>query len=168
MSETPQQYQARILALGDAQDPWSVLRSTAARLREVIDRNAATVIDRRPAPHRWSIREIIAHLSDAEVVFAYRVRIMIATPGATIHAFDQNEWAAGMQYDRVDPAGAVDRFAVLRRGNLELIERLPDLEAAYGMHEERGRESAALFVRLYAGHDRNHLNQIDAILNGTR
>ena len=73
-----------------------------------------------------------------------------------------------MQYDRVDAAGAVDRFEVLRRGNLELIERLPDREAAYGIHEERGRESAALFVRLYAGHDRNHLNQIDAILNGTR
>lgn len=168
MSETPQQYQARILALGDAQDPWSVVRSTAARLREVIDRHPPEAIARRPGPGMWSVREIIAHLADAEVVFAYRVRIMIATPGATIHAFDQNEWAAGMHYDRIDPAGAVDRFEVLRRGNLELVERLPDPEAAFGIHEERGRESAGLFVRLYAGHDRNHLAQIEAILNGTR
>lgn len=168
MPETPQQYQARILSLGDAQDPWTVLRSTAARLREVVDRHPAELIAQRPGAGQWSIQEIIAHLADAEIVFAYRLRIMVATPGATIHAFDQNEWAAGVQYDRVDPASAVDQFEILRRHNLDLIERLPDPEAAYGIHEERGRESAALFVRLYAGHDRNHLAQIDAILNGTR
>ena len=168
MSETPQQYQSRLLALGDAQDPWAVLRSTPARLRAVIEGHPADLIARPPGPGKWSIREIIAHLADAEVVFAYRVRIMIATPGAVIHAFDQNQWAVGMHYDRIDPVSAVDRFEVLRRGNLELVERLPDPEAAYGLHEERGHESAALFIRLYAGHDRNHLAQIDAILNGTR
>ena len=165
MSESPQQYQARILSLGDHGNPLAVLASTSSKLRAMAARDAPEVLSRRPAPGQWSAHEIIVHLADAEVAFAYRLRMMISTPGVAIQAFDQNAWASSMQYERLDLAAALDRFDALRCSNLELIANLEDPDKAYGIHEERGRESAALFVRLYAGHDINHLTRIREILD---
>jgi len=164
VTETPQQYQTRILALGDRGDPLTVLSSTAERLRAATRGRPADVLSRRPAPGRWSVHEIVVHLADAEVVFAYRLRMMIAAPGVRLQAFDQDGWANSMQYGRLDLAGALDRFDTLRRSNLELIANLKAPEQAFGLHAERGREDAALLLRLYAGHDLNHLTRIEAMV----
>ena len=164
MPESPQQYQARMLSLGDRGNPLAVLSSTASTLRAAVAAHTPATLAQRPAPEQWSVHEIIVHLADAEVAFAYRLRMMISAPGVRIQAFDQNAWASSMQYARLDLELALDRFDALRRSNLELLANLADPGQAYGIHEERGREDAALFVRLYAGHDINHLTRIEKIL----
>src|SRR5688572_20752965 len=100
MPETPQQYTARILSNVDEQDPWDVLGSTATRLRQLIAGFDESTLARKPAPQRWSVREILAHLADCEVVMGWRLRSVLATNGVTLQPFDQDRWAAVFKYDR--------------------------------------------------------------------
>jgi hypothetical protein len=164
-AETPAEYTRRILGYAEGKDAWAILETTAGRLREVVGSTSDAVLRRRPAPGRWSPAEIMAHLADSELVGSYRFRTIIAHNGADIQAYDQDEWAASLAYEQIDPAESVDLFEATRTANLRLLRRIdPRLHENYGMHAERGRESVSHMIRLYAGHDLNHLAQIDALV----
>jgi hypothetical protein len=165
MSETPQQYTERILShVGDA-DPWEVLTSTAPRLRQLVAGRTQNDLVRKPGPGRWSVRELLAHLADCEVVAGWRLRSILASSGATLQPFDQNRWAEVFKYEETPTSESLDLFEVSRRGNVRLLRAVdPALFENFGMHEERGRESVAHLIRLYAGHDLNHLRQIAGLL----
>jgi hypothetical protein len=80
-------------------------------------------------------------------------------------AVDQDDWASSGLYQRRDLRTALAMFRSLRRANLELLRAIPRKRwNNYGLHSERGKETIAHIVRLYAGHDLNHLNQIRRIL----
>ncbi|MDQ3998467.1 MAG: DinB family protein [Gemmatimonadota bacterium] len=163
--ETPAEYTRRIVGYAEGKDPFTILETTAGRLRRIVRDTAAEVLRRRPAPGRWSPVEIIAHLADAEIVVSYRLRLILAHNGIDVQAFDQNEWATNLSYETVDPRESVDLFEATRTANLRLLRRVdPRLYENYGMHNERGRESVSHMIRLYAGHDLNHLAQIEAIV----
>jgi hypothetical protein len=120
----------------------------------------------RPAPEKWSANEIVAHLADAEIVIGYRLRLVLGSPGAAIVAYDQDSWVVSGHYEERGPQKSVDQFRVLRAANLFLLKSLkPEQWKHYGMHSERGQESIEHMVRLYAGHDINHLQQIEKILS---
>jgi hypothetical protein len=124
---------------------------------------------RRPAPGKWSIAEIVAHLADAEIVIAWRLRQILSVNGTPLQAYDQDLWASTFDYAHRDPRQSLESFRVLREGNLALLKTVPRaMWENYGMHQERGRESVEHFVRMVAGHDLNHLRQVEAILNGKR
>ena len=166
-TETPQEYTRRILSYTEGKDALGVLQSTADRLRTIVRTNAAAALRRKPAPGRWSPVEIMAHLADAEIVFSYRLRMIVARNGVAIQAFDQNEWAANLRYDAIDPEESVELFDATRRANLSLLRRIdPSRHENYGMHSERGRETVSHLIRLYAGHDLNHLGQLERMLSG--
>jgi hypothetical protein len=163
--ETPQEYTQRILGNLGSQEPLEVLRTTAGRLRAFVRETPAEVLCRAPGPGRWSAVQIIAHLADSEIVGSWRLRLILAHNGATLQPFDQDEWAEGLQYDQADPEESVELFDVTRRANLRLLDRVdPTRRAHFGMHAERGRESIEHLLRLYAGHDLNHLRQIERII----
>ncbi len=164
-AETPAEYTRRILDYLEDKDPFSVLEATPGRLRQILLNTSPEALRRRPAPGRWSPAEIMAHLADAEIVGSYRLRMVIAHNGVPIQAFDQDEWAANLTYDTADPAESVDLFEATRRANLRLLRRVDArLHENYGMHSERGRETVAHLIRLYAGHDLNHLGQIEVMV----
>jgi hypothetical protein len=165
MSETPQQYTQRILSnVGDA-DPWKVLASTAARLRQLVEGRSEDVLRRKPAPDRWSVTEILAHLADCEVVTGWRLRSILASSGTTLQPFDQNRWAEVFTYEQAPTGESLDLFEANRRANLRVLRGVdPALFENFGMHEERGRESVSHLIRLYAGHDLNHVRQVEALL----
>jgi hypothetical protein len=81
MSETPQQYTNRILGYLAGQDPISVLKGTPATLDRVLDSVPPTVLNQHPAPGKWSVGEILAHLADAELVVGFRMRFILGAPG---------------------------------------------------------------------------------------
>ena len=165
MNETPQQYTQRLLGYVEGKDSRLVLAETPATLQRLIAGVPADTLRMRPATDRWSIAEIVAHLADAEIVGAFRLRFILAAPGAAIVAYDQNQWAVSGHYEQRDPGQSVEQFRVVREGNLALLDLLqPAQWQHYGMHAERGRESIAHIVRMYAGHDINHLQQIEKIL----
>ncbi|MGH9804787.1 MAG: DinB family protein [Candidatus Acidiferrales bacterium] len=167
MAETAKQYVGRILAYIGKQKPVSVLKSTPARLERVLRGVPAKKLRRRPAPGKWSIAEIVLHLADSEMILGYRYRTILAKNRARIVAVNQDDWAASGLYQRRDLRAALEMFRAVRRANLELLGAIPRKQwSNYGLHSERGKESLAHIVQLYAGHDLNHLLQIQRILKG--
>jgi DinB superfamily len=165
MNETPQQYTERILGHVEGKDPLAVQAATAKKLARLIEGVPAARLRQRPAPDKWSVSEILAHLADGEIVGAFRLRLILGAPGSPIVAYDQDAWVTSGHYDTRDPRKSVDQFRVLREANLALLESItPDQWKQYGVHSERGTESIEHIVRMFAGHDLNHLRQIESIL----
>lgn len=165
MSETPQQYTQRILGNVEGKQPLVVQAATARRLERLIKGVSTARLCKRPAPEKWSVSEIVAHLADGEIVGGFRMRLILGAPGTPIVAYDQDQWATSGHYDKRDPRKSVEQFRVLREGNLALLRSVtPEQWKHYGMHAERGRESIEHIVRMFAGHDINHLRQIEKIL----
>jgi uncharacterized damage-inducible protein DinB len=164
MQETPQQYIQRILGYIDGKDPLRVQQETAKKLQALIKPLNKKQLMQPPEPGRWSIAEILAHLADAELVGGWRMRLIVGHNGVPIQAFDQNVWAETFGYAQRDPAASLETFRVLRESNLSMLESLPkNLWENYGMHEERGKETITHIVRMFAGHDLNHLKQVENV-----
>ena len=168
MNEKPQQYTQRILGYVEGQDPLAVQAATAGTLDRLIRGVSPAVLRTRPAPEKWSVSEIVAHLADGEIVGAFRMRLILGAPGTPIVAYDQDKWVTSGHYDKRDPRKSLEQFRVLREGNLALLKSLePQQWKHYGMHSERGQESIEHIVRMFAGHDINHIQQIEKILTRT-
>lgn len=169
MNETPQQYTQRMLGNVENKDPLAVQRQTAGKLARLIRGLSKKQLTRKPAPDKWSVAEILAHLVDAEIVGSWRMRHIIGNSGQPIQPFDQDAWASSFQYAKRDASKSLEVFRVLRENNLAMLKALPkELWENYGMHQERGKESVAHIIRMYAGHDLNHLAQIEKIVKANR
>jgi hypothetical protein len=165
MTETQQQYKARILSYLAQRDPMPLLATAPQRLSALVSGLSDPVLNSRPAPSKWSIREIVAHLADDELVGAYRIRLILSAPATEIQAFDQDVWAETGRYASSDLGLSLSLFRDLRLANLSLLRTLREEEwARFGVHAERGRESIRDIAAYYAGHDLNHFMQIEAIL----
>jgi hypothetical protein len=165
MSETPQEYTKRILGYLNGKEPLTILAATPARLAELTRGRPASEFGRQPAPGRWCVSEILAHLADVEMVIGYRVRMILSKPGTAIQAFDQDEWAKLSRYVSVPAAQSLERQRVQRESTVTLLKALlPEQWEHYGMHAERGKETVSRVVEMAAGHDINHLRQIEKIL----
>lgn len=165
MNETPGQYTKRIVGYVQDGEPLVVQAETAKKLERLIKGVSLAKLRRRPAPGKWSVSEIVAHLADAEIVGGYRLRLILGSPGAPIVAYNQDEWVTSGHYHKRDPRKSVALFRALREGNLGLLKSLkPEQWKNCGMHSERGQESIERIVRMSAGHDINHLLQIEKIL----
>lgn len=164
MKETPEQYVKRILGYLDGQDPWNIQKSTAKKLEKATRRLSRKQMRKKPAPGKWSIAEILAHIADTEVVASWRLRLILGSDGTPIQGFDQDVWAETFRYEDQDPRASLKTFRVLRENNLALLKHVPrKLWENHGMHSERGKETVSHIVRLYAGHDLNHLQQVEEI-----
>ena len=164
MQETAQQYIQRILGHVEGQDAIKVQRGTAAKLKKAIHRLTPKQLKSRPAPDKWSIAEILAHLADAEIVASWRMRLIVGASGTTIQPFDQDVWASVFQYGKRDAKQSLEVFRTLRENNLAMLKALPkEAWDNYGMHMERGKETIAHLARMFAGHDTNHLKQVEGI-----
>lgn len=166
MQETAQEYKRRIFGYLAESDPLKVQSATPKKLERMVSGTPAARLRKQPAPGKWSISEILAHLADVELVVGYRIRTILGAPGAAIQAFDQDKWAQAMNYGKANPRRSIERFTSIRKANLELLKSLSPSQWKYhGMHAERGEESIETIARLSAGHDINHLRQIGRILS---
>lgn len=165
MPETVQQYVQRLQTyLGD-RDPLRVQAATVARIEKLLKGVSSARLRKRPAPGKWSVAEILAHLADNTLVCSYRIRSILGLPGTALAAYDQDRWAESQDYARRDPKTSLALLRVLREADLALLKSLrPEQWKQFGVHAERGEESIETLVRLIAGHDLNHIRQIEAIL----
>jgi len=169
MQETPQQYMQRILGYIEGKDPLRVQQETARKLERLTKPLTKKQLARQPEPGKWSIAQILAHLADTELVAGWRMRLILGSNGAPVHAFDQDVWAETFDYSRRDPKASLETFRVLRENNLALLKSVPkNLWENYGMHQERGKETITHIVRMFAGHDLNHLGQVERIAKQSR
>lgn len=164
MQETPQQYTQRILGLLSGEEPLDVQRETANNLAKLIKPLNKKQLSQRPAPGKWSITEILAHLADGEIVLSWRMRLVICQSGAAMQASDQDVWSQTLDYAGQDPKVSLETFRLLRENNLRMLGALPkNVWENYGMHSEHGKQTLARIVRMHAGHDLNHLAQVEKI-----
>jgi hypothetical protein len=165
VKETPQQYTQRIISHTEGKKPLAVQVATAKKLERLIKGVPTGKLRKRPAPDKWSVSEIVAHFADVEVAVGFRMRLILGAPGSPVAAFDQDSWVTSLHYEKRDPRKSIEHFRVAREANLALLKALkPDQWKHYGMHAERGQESIEHIARLLAGHDLNHLQQIEKIL----
>ena len=157
-------YTTAILDLLGARDPFDVLPRTPDAVRAAVAGWSEQQLSQREAPGKWSIRHVVRHLADGDLVWGYRMRMVLAQDRPPITGYDQDQWADRLHYGQADVATALDEFAVLRRSNLRLIgaATAADMQRV-GVHSERGEESVAHMIRMYAGHDLLHLAQLDRI-----
>lgn len=169
MNERAQQYIQRITAHVEGKQPLAVQAATARTLQRLIKGVPTSALRKRPAADKWSVGEIVAHLADAELVIGFRMRLILGAPGTHIAAYDQDSWVTSGHYEKRDPRKSVEQFSVVREANLALLKSLtPEQWNQHGMHFERGKETIEHVVRMTAGHDMNHLQQIERILPAKR
>src|SRR5437867_12087588 len=139
-------------------------RRSAEVLATVLTGAAGEEVDFAPAPGKWTIRLIMAHLADAELVGAHRLRLVIAEENPTLTGFDQDAWTKNLDYARRKPTQSLETFRRLRAENYELLKDLP--ESAFeraGMHTESGRRTLRSLLEGYADHAESHARQVQAI-----
>ena len=124
---------------------------------------AGPELDFKPAG-KWSVRQIVSHVADAEAVAGMRLRQLIAEENPTLIAWDQNAWAERLDYDKRKISTVLEMFRVLRASNYDLIKDLSEpVFARTGTHSERGPISLLSVVTLMAEHAENHATQLRGV-----
>jgi len=119
-----------------------------------------TDLDARPAPGKWTAREVVHHLADSEMTAAVRARLLMAVDRPQIVGFDQDEFARRLHYDRPIEA-SLESFKAVRRATAELLERATDAEwTREGTHTEHGAYTLERWLEIYSSHAHKHAEQI--------
>ena len=165
MPETAEQYRNRMYSHIGSADPLKLQATAAKKIEKLLKGVPAGKLRKRPAPGKWSVAEIMAHMADTEIVGGFRMRFILGAPGTPIQGFDQDVWVEALHYDKRDPRKALEQFRVARECNLAMLKTLkPEQWKHHGMHSERGAESIETIARMFAGHDLNHIQQMERIL----
>ncbi len=119
----------------------------------------------KPAPDKWCILEILAHLGDMEILYAYRIRQMLADKEPVLAPIDQDDWARNLGYMEESSAELVALYGLNRYHNLQLLRRLQpaDLEKSAYHPELKTNVTVAEYVEKMGGHGANHLRQIERL-----
>ena len=159
---TARAYVAAIHArLGD-RNPMTLLAQAPAELANAVEGLSEADSRRQPDAGDWSVLQIVRHLSDSEMVYGYRMRLIVADERPAIPGFDQEAWAERLHYHDGALADALADLTAQRARTLRWLRVLSEDELArVGVHSERGEESVLDIVRLLAGHDLAHLAQIE-------
>jgi hypothetical protein len=155
-------YRARLLGLLGERNPLESLDATARRVEAVAGRLGEAGLSRSYGPGKWTGKQILAHLADAEMATGFRVRQVLSQDNHEIQGWDEGAW--GRRYTNVDADTALQSFLASRRWNLALFRGLDAKDLArQAVHPERGPETVDTIVRLLAGHDFNHLAQLEKL-----
>ncbi len=135
-------------------------RDGYTEVAEALLRITDAELDARTAPGRWSVREIVHHLGDSEMTAAIRLRLLLAEDRPVIRAFDQDEFARRLYYDRPYES-SLEAFRWARQSTGEILERLTPAEwLREGTHSEAGQFGVETWLRTYAPHAHRHARQI--------
>ncbi len=139
-----------------------ILSATSHEIANKLQMIGPERVTEAPAPGKWTPAEIVCHLADCEVAFAFRLRQTLAEDHHILQPFDQEKWAAN--YKGIAAKEALAAFSALRHWNLKLIAKvLPDSASKPVTHPERGTMTFQTIVETMAGHDLNHLEQLKRI-----
>lgn len=153
-----------VLGLVEGADPMGILRGTPEEVRRLVAGMSEEAVATPEATGKWSVGQVVRHLADSEIVWGWRLRMVLAHDRPELGGYDQDAWAQRLGYEDAPLEWSLEELAALRRGHLWLLDRAsPDDLERVGVHVERGEESVAHLIRLYAGHDVLHLRQIERV-----
>lgn len=149
----------------DGRDPIASLRKGPKRAKKLLKGRSEKELAWRPAPDKWSVKEVLAHHADGEIILGSRLRFVAAMDDAPLPGYDQDRFVARLGVDRVKAKALLAAWERARELNVALLDRLPkEAFARTGLHAERGPESIERMVTMYAGHDCLHEAQIERTL----
>lgn len=147
--------------VGD-RDAVAVIRETPNKLRKLLEQLGQEGLEHSYASDKWTAKQIVCHLADCEIPFGFRLRQTLAVENPLIQPFDQDKWAA--PYDTYSGQHALEAFTVFRGWNLAFIKTLrPEDLSRPATHPERGNLTMQSILQTIAGHDTNHLKQLEII-----
>lgn len=145
-------------------DPIVVLRETPGRIFDLLKPMTPEAVESKPTPGKWSIREILCHLADCEIAWAWRLRMVYGAEDPTLQPFDQNRWAKAYHGAGYATATARAAWIGLRQWNLALIDALSEHERRRpAVHAELGPVTLWNIVEIAAGHDLHHLHALEQL-----
>jgi hypothetical protein len=151
--------------LGD-RDPLAVAAEQLPWLERRLTGLPDAVLRRPEAPGKWSAVQIVQHLADSEVVYAFRTRLILTEDRPPVQGFDQDAWARTLRYGEAPLDEALAQLGAVRTANLRLWRSLTaEQRDRVGLHSERGPESVDLLIRLMGAHDLVHRRQLDRVLS---
>ncbi|WP_412070327.1 DinB family protein [Rubrivirga sp. IMCC43871] len=157
----PTAYVRHVRSLVGGRDPLELLATAPERVARAVAGLSEDAARETPSEGAWSVLQIVRHLADSEIVYGYRIRLIVAADRPAIPGYDQDAWADSLAYHRGTVADALADYADARRVTLALLHALPDdAWDRFGIHSERGHESVRDIATLLAGHDLNHQGQI--------
>jgi hypothetical protein len=125
---------------------------------------AGSEVDFQTGPEQWSIRQIVAHVSDAEIAGTFRLRRMLAEDNPTLEAYDQDAWAARLDYSKRKPSQSLETFRRIRQENYELLRGIsPEAFERRAHHTERGSITLTDLLKILADHPESHAKQIGRV-----
>jgi hypothetical protein len=168
-SASPPAYREKVLTLVGDRNPLEVMAQTAPSLADIVRTHSATVLRARPFEGKWTPNEIIGHLTDSEWVYGYRLRLILSEDNSAILGTTQDSWVTALRHNEREPVELVETFRTLRHFNLEQWRRVsPEQLTRTGQHNERGPVSLDVMLRLLAGHDLSHLDQITRYIHAVQ
>jgi hypothetical protein len=118
----------------------------------------------RPSPERWTIHEIIVHITDSEANSYVRCRRFIAEPGSSVLGYDESRWARELHYDLQSPEDALELFKWLRHKSYTLIQTLSTSTWSNTVnHTENGIMTLDDWLDTYERHIPEHIRQMQAV-----
>ena len=161
------QVDAYVASLMEALGSRDALETLAATPRALADAAAGLTPAQAGTPEasgKWSVRQVVQHLADSELVSGFRYRMVLAQDAPLLPGYDQDLWAIRLGYADSDIPTVLVDFTRLRESNLRLLVRATTSDFERVMrHAERGDEPLAKVIRMHAGHDLVHLRQIARI-----
>ena len=162
--EAAEHYTRALLELLGDRDPLVVQSELPGSLERLVAGLSDAQLRQPEKPGKWSVIEVVQHLADSEIVYSYRIRMILASETPNIEGYDQDAWARRLRYAETSLADALAQIRILRGRGVDLLRSLrPDEWERAGMHSERGRESVRHITKLLAAHDLVHLRQIERI-----
>lgn len=158
------EYRQKVLALLGDREPLSVMERLVPSLRSALQGLPPELLACPEAKGKWSVLQVVRHLADTEIVYGYRLRMVLTLDRPRFNRFDQESWTGRLQAADSDPEPSLQLLDALRRADLRLLHLLSpqDLQRS-GIHSSRGEETVEQMIPLWAGHDLLHLAQIERI-----
>ena len=154
----PAAYVHALLAVLGERDPLVVLSATPAEVDRIISSSSSAALEQTPAEGGWSFRDVLGHLLDVDIVYGFRIRLVLTADLPTYPGYDEKGFSS---LPKLNANGLAGAFRWLRAANIELLKTLTPVQMAReGVHSEQGRENVDLMVRKLAGHDLAHLQQM--------
>jgi len=146
-------------------DPIEMLAGAVGNLRDELARVPPEKITTPEAEGKWSILDVVRHLAETEMIYGYRLRMILAHDTPEIQGLDQDRWASIVKYSGATIDEFFSMLEILRNLNLKIYRDLTEDEKhRFGVHSERGPESVGRILKICAAHDEVHLKQIQRIL----
>jgi hypothetical protein len=158
-------YVAALLDLLGDRNSVDVLHQTPQVVDRLLHQVSRDQVMTPEAAGKWSMGAVTHHLADSELVFGYRLRMVLAHDRPQLAGYDQDLWANHLHYHDGDYEDALSLFTALRRANLRLLKQASAADfQRVSVHAERGEETLEHMVKLYAGHDLLHIRQLQRII----